>query len=303
MFFSKSARASSTSDEDFLEGEEGIGWAGAPAAISDASARHAAGLPIPFLSNSLVVPLIFTSAGLRVGRGFCGRGLYDAVSPLREAGDRDGELAADRRFAEQRLNGGNLRDVLSAPRAEVRLEVGEIPQQIGASERDDDDGLAEREELQDRGSPRLRYGDLSQPRTRPHEERDEDHVRILRGFDGGSRLLRRRARVERYRLHGRGARLDLRPERARRAVPRRLVGDDERKQFRALLERQRVGLLAHERERAPRDLGIERLNGRRVDDLREAAHERDARLVQLQLLLTVENPRHRLVEASLGDPA
>src|ERR1017187_9318296 len=168
MFFSNTARASSRSDEDedFLEGDEGVGWAGAAAASSDTRARHAAGFPIPFLSSSFVFPFIFTSTGLRVGRGFCGRGLCDAVSTVREAGDRDGEPAADRRFAEQRLNGGDLRDVLSAPRTEVRLEVGEVPKQIGASERNDDNGLAEREELRDRGSPRLRYGDPSQPRAR-----------------------------------------------------------------------------------------------------------------------------------------
>src|ERR1035441_7297855 len=171
-FFSKSARASSRSgeDEDFLEGDEGVGWAGAAAASSDARARHAAGLPIPFLSSSFVVPFIFTSTGFRVGRGFCGRALCDAVSAVREAGDGDREPAADRRFAEQRLNGGDLRHILSAPRTEVRLEGGAGPKQIGASERNDDDGLAEREELRDRSSPCLRYGDLSQPRTRPHEE-------------------------------------------------------------------------------------------------------------------------------------
>src|SRR5271169_934471 len=234
MFFSKSARASSTSDEDedFLEGEEGIGWAGATAAISDAKVRHAA--PIPFLSNSFVVPLIFTSAGLRVGRGFCGRGLCDAVSAVREAGDGDGELPADRRFAEQRLNGRNLRDVLPAPRTEVRFQVGEVPKQIGASERDDDDGFAEREELRDRGFPRLRYGDLPLSRTRPHEERDEDRVRALRSFDCGSRLLRRRARVEADELRAGDARLELLVERPGGAVEGRLVRDDEGKQSRAL---------------------------------------------------------------------
>src|ERR1035437_1475199 len=162
MFFSKSARASSTSDEDedFLEGEEGVGWARAATAISDARARQAAGLPIPFLSSFFVVSFIFTSTGLRVGRGFCGRRLCDAVPALREAGDRDRELAADRRLAEQRLNGGRLRDILSAPRAEIGREVGEIAQEIRASKGNGHDGFAEREDLRERVSARLGHADL-----------------------------------------------------------------------------------------------------------------------------------------------
>src|ERR1035441_2991880 len=92
-FLANSARASSTSDEDedFLEGEEGVGWARAATAISDARARAAAGLPIPFLSSFFVVPFIFTSTGLRVGRGFCGRRLLDAVHALRSEERRVGK--------------------------------------------------------------------------------------------------------------------------------------------------------------------------------------------------------------------